>query len=264
MGCYGWMLLAAVATSLGGALFAAGRLGLSRRRAAVCYLLTAAAVLMGSRGLHWIAQPAVSADQVASSPLTPHPVGFALYGGLLAGVMVGGLAARTARLDAWSLADAAAVPTGVGIALVRVGCFAQGCCFGKPSDVPWAVTPSPGSPAFFRQLADNPARLLTGLEPIHPTQIYELAAALAAAVTAAVLLRRRTPRGTAALAAAAVFTALRWAILPFRDLRPTAEADSLVYPTLYAALLCLLAAGIWWRIVSEKKVGPRTSHQVEP
>ena len=242
------MLGAAAALSLGGALWTARRIGLDLRRAAPCYLLAAAAVLAGSRTLYWLSQPIASGDRGTEiGPSAPRAAGFALYGGLMAAALVGGMASLALRVDAWSLADAAAVPTGVGIALVRVGCYANGCCYGRPCDVPWAVYPPPGSPAYFSQLADNPARLLTGLAPVHPTPLYELAAAVLAAATAAVLMRRGAPRGVPALAAAFAFTALRWAILPFRDAPRAGEMDGLLYPALYAALLVLLAIGLWRR-----------------
>ncbi len=57
------------------------------------------------------------------------------------------------------LALVAAVAEGVG----RWGCFASGCCWGTPTNLPWAVT--------FPEIA---RRLHRGLPdvPIHPTQVY--------------------------------------------------------------------------------------------
>jgi phosphatidylglycerol:prolipoprotein diacylglycerol transferase len=57
------------------------------------------------------------------------------------------------------LAMAGCVAEGVG----RWGCFFSGCCYGTPTDLPWAVT--------FPEVA---RRLHAGLPdvPIHPTQIY--------------------------------------------------------------------------------------------
>jgi phosphatidylglycerol:prolipoprotein diacylglycerol transferase len=57
------------------------------------------------------------------------------------------------------LALTACVAEGVG----RWGCFFSGCCYGTPTDLPWAVT-----------FPDVGRRLHPGLPavPIHPTQIY--------------------------------------------------------------------------------------------
>ena len=57
------------------------------------------------------------------------------------------------------LALTACVAEGVG----RWGCFFSGCCFGTPSDLPWAVT--------FPEIARRMHPGLPGV-PIHPTQIY--------------------------------------------------------------------------------------------
>ena len=38
-----------------------------------------------------------------------------------------------------AMADLAAPWIALGLALTRMGCFLNGCCFGKPSNLPWAV-----------------------------------------------------------------------------------------------------------------------------
>lgn len=57
------------------------------------------------------------------------------------------------------LALTGCVAEGVG----RWGCFFSGCCYGKPSDLPWAVT--------FPESARGLHAGLPGV-PIHPTQVY--------------------------------------------------------------------------------------------
>ncbi len=46
----------------------------------------------------------------------------------------------------------------MGLAIGRIGCFLNGCCYGKSCSLPWAVT----FPYHLRP------------HPVHPTQIYEL------------------------------------------------------------------------------------------
>ncbi|MHB1344793.1 MAG: prolipoprotein diacylglyceryl transferase family protein [Thermoleophilia bacterium] len=62
------------------------------------------------------------------------------------GCHVAGLAlALVMRLPARRLADIGGVGLGLGIAIYRVGCFLQGCCYGRPTDLPWGVRfPLPG------------------------------------------------------------------------------------------------------------------------
>jgi phosphatidylglycerol:prolipoprotein diacylglycerol transferase len=61
---------------------------------------------------------------------------------------------------------AAGLPLGHGIG--RLGCFAAGCCYGKPTTVAWAVSFTNPEAA---QLAGTPLGV-----HLHPTQLYEAAA----------------------------------------------------------------------------------------
>jgi phosphatidylglycerol:prolipoprotein diacylglycerol transferase len=80
------------------------------------------------------------------------------------------------------LALAGGVVEGVG----RWGCFFSGCCFGTPTDLPWAVV--------FPEIA---RRLHAGLPsvPIHPTQIYMSLNSLAILGVLLLLYRRKRFHG---------------------------------------------------------------------
>jgi phosphatidylglycerol:prolipoprotein diacylglycerol transferase len=94
------------------------------------------------------------------------------------GCIVGGLAGS---LLYWArhpfpfrpMADAVAPALALGAALGRVGCLLNGCCFGGPSDLPWAIRFPPGSIPWLRQVAGGliPDSATASL-PIHPTQVY--------------------------------------------------------------------------------------------
>jgi phosphatidylglycerol:prolipoprotein diacylglycerol transferase len=91
--------------------------------------------------------------------------GGVFYGGLLGAIPVAFWYARRHELDGWKTADVLAPGVVVGQAVGRLGCFMAGCCYGKPADVPWAVT--------FSDLYAN-RNVGTPLDtPLHPTQIYE-------------------------------------------------------------------------------------------
>ncbi len=67
--------------------------------------------------------------------------------------------ARVKQLPLWKLADLLAPSLALGHAFGRLGCFAQGCCYGHACDLPWAVRFPVGHPT-------HPVTL-------HPTQLYE-------------------------------------------------------------------------------------------
>lgn len=82
--------------------------------------------------------------------------GLVFYGGLALAVPACVLVVRRMGLPAGTVADAVGLSLPLSLAVARVGCFLNGCCGGKPSGLPWAVT-FPGS-----------------VTPVHPAQLYEL------------------------------------------------------------------------------------------
>jgi phosphatidylglycerol:prolipoprotein diacylglycerol transferase len=105
--------------------------------------------------------------------------GLVFYGGLIGGSIAFILTVRLKGLDLWRLADNVAPGLTLGHALGRLGCFFAGSCYGKPTDVPWAVIFTDP-----RSLAVN----ILGV-PVHPVQLYSSVALLG---LTAVLLRVRS------------------------------------------------------------------------
>lgn len=86
-------------------------------------------------------------------------------GGLLLALLTAFWYMRRESLPPLATADVFAPGVALGHGIGRLGCFAAGCCWGKETHLPWAVT--------FR----NPeANRLVGVplgQPLHPTQLYE-------------------------------------------------------------------------------------------
>lgn len=86
-------------------------------------------------------------------------------GGFLIALIVAILYMRRSRLPILETCDIFAPGIAAAHAIGRLGCLAAGCCFGRETSVPWAIT--------FK----NPdAYNMSGtplLVPLHPTQIYE-------------------------------------------------------------------------------------------
>lgn len=96
--------------------------------------------------------------------------GGVFYGGLLLAVGVAFWYIRRHRLPLWTTCDTFAPAIALGQAVGRIGCLMAGCCYGKPTDLPWGIT-------FTNTLAA--ANVGTPLEiSLHPTQLYESGAAL--------------------------------------------------------------------------------------
>jgi phosphatidylglycerol:prolipoprotein diacylglycerol transferase len=89
--------------------------------------------------------------------------GLVFFGGLLLGAVLVILVIRWRGLPFPIVADGAGLSLALGLAVTRIGCFLNGCCFGKTSGLPWAVT----FPEKTQVIMGMPAN------PVHPTQIYE-------------------------------------------------------------------------------------------
>jgi len=88
--------------------------------------------------------------------------GLTKYGGVGIGVIVALVYARRGSLPIRNVFDAASPSLAVGAAVTRVGCFLNGCCFGKPTALPWGVVFPEGAFSDF---------VFPGAH-IHPTQVY--------------------------------------------------------------------------------------------
>jgi phosphatidylglycerol:prolipoprotein diacylglycerol transferase len=114
-------------------------------------------------------------------------------GGELALVVAVPAAAWLAGLPVRGYADVMAPSAALALAVGRLGCLAQGCCFGTPSELPWAIRFPRGAPAYVSHLAEGlvPASNQDSL-PVHPLQLYFATSGVA--ITAILLWRARRKR----------------------------------------------------------------------
>ncbi len=79
--------------------------------------------------------------------------GLVIYGAVLGGALGLLVFARRGGLPAWAVGDLVAPALLLGMALGRVGCFLNGCCFGGVCECAWAVSFPPDSPPYPVQAA---------------------------------------------------------------------------------------------------------------
>jgi phosphatidylglycerol:prolipoprotein diacylglycerol transferase len=157
---YGFLLAVAFLSSIFVASRYAESLGIPKGQFYdLCFYIVVAA-LVGSRLLFVILEPRT----FLSHPLELVALwkgGLDFQGGLFLALIVAFYYVRR-RGWPWRLTlDALALGAPLGQSIGRMGCFMAGCCYGKPTDVPWAVT------------FNNPNSLCPLRVPVHPTQLYE-------------------------------------------------------------------------------------------
>ena len=143
--------------------------------------------------------------------------------------------------------DTFAVPVAVAVAIGRLACFAGGCCFGAPTNLPWGVC--------FRQAGDS--------LPRHPTQLYEAAFHLLLAGILFGLQQRGVFRGQLVKLYILCYLAYRF-VTEFIRPEPRLLAGLTGYQ--WATLVLVpLFVWLWWRDASqlaklgELKVPPESS-----
>jgi phosphatidylglycerol:prolipoprotein diacylglycerol transferase len=152
-------------------------------------------------------------------------IGMVFYGGLLLAIPVGYLVVRKLKMNPGQVANAAGLALFPAIAIARIGCFLNGCCGGKPSGLPWAVT-FPGA-----------------TQAVHPTQIYEGLLDLFA-FALLLLASRYMDRGwDLFLLALAAYAAIRFVMEFFRV--HTTSGAAVFFQALSVAIFAV-ALGIFW------------------
>jgi phosphatidylglycerol:prolipoprotein diacylglycerol transferase len=157
---YGFLLAVAFLVAILVASREAMRLGLPGERFFdLCFYIILAA-LVGSRLLFVILEPGI----FLKNPLQIFALwqgGLDFQGGLFLALVVAFWYIRRHGLPWRPTLDALALGVPLGQFFGRMGCFMAGCCYGKPTHVPWAVTFS------------TPNTLCPLRVPVHPTQLYE-------------------------------------------------------------------------------------------
>ena len=166
--------------------------------------------------------------------------GLIFLGGLIPGVLTGLLYLRLRKL--WFLRDTIALYLPVGIGITRIGCFLNGCCFGKQTDFPLGIVFPPSCEA--------------GPHPVHPTQLYSAVAALSIFAILRTLRKRNPAEGSIFWAFFVLYSLFRLGVDFVRHYRPEAYFGGLTVNQWVSVVLLLvsLAALLRLRFLNERQV----------
>ena len=186
----------------------AARDGLPREKIYDLSLWMLLAGLVGSKILMLFTEPEYRANPLQLLSLDFLRSGGVWYGGLLGAVLASYLLMKRYQLPWWKTADAFAPGLAIGNFFGRQGCFAAGCCWGKPTSLPWGVK--------FTEAGHE----ITGVPTdayLHPTQLYESFAMLLVFFFLLWLHKRKRFSGQVILAYALLYASIRFAIEFVRD-----------------------------------------------
>jgi phosphatidylglycerol:prolipoprotein diacylglycerol transferase len=182
--------------------------GLPRERIYDLCLWMLLASLIGSKVLMLFTEPEYRDHPAQLLSLDFLRSGGVFYGGLIGAVLMGYYLIKRYRLPWWKTADACAPGIAIGSFFGRQGCFAAGCCWGKPTTLPWGVK--------FTELGHE----ITGVPTdtyLHPTQLYESFAMLIVFFFLLWLHKHKKFSGQVILVYALLYSSVRFAIEFVRD-----------------------------------------------
>ncbi len=176
--------------------------------------------------------------------------GLSYYGGLVGAIVALALYARRRGVSTVDVLDFVAPLGAVGLALTRGGCFLNGCCYGRTSSLPWAVSFPAGSQPQVAQVGAGLVAADAPSLPVHPTQLYELVAAAAIFGLLWAAWPRRTFRGQIVLLFFLLYAPWRFAVEYLRadtgPWRPWGMSlGGLNVYQVSSFLIVLIAAGLW-------------------
>lgn len=167
---YGVLLAVAYLAALQLAVVRARRIGIDGTKIMDLGIYLIIAALVGAKLMliavdvkYFIAQPREILSLVRA--------GGVFYGGLIAALLVAVWLVRRYNLALWTTADLFAPGIALGHVIGRFGCLMAGCCYGRPTTMPWAIT-------FTNPEAAANVGTPLGV-PLHPTQLYDAGAELA-------------------------------------------------------------------------------------
>jgi phosphatidylglycerol:prolipoprotein diacylglycerol transferase len=159
--------------------------------------------------------------------------GLVYYGGLIGASLACMLYARLKHLPLWKIADILAPSIALGQAFGRIGCLLNGCCYGRPCTLLWAIRFPEGN------AAGAPTT------PVHPTEIYESLLDLGLYAALAWLFRRKKFEGQVFGVYLVSYAVLRSFVELFRGDYPANQLffGGRVTPAQMASVV-ILAAGV--------------------
>ena len=154
---YGVMMLVAIVSGVGLSAWRAQRIGFDPEIILSLAMWLVVSGIIGARLFYvieyWDTYRRESPADMIKAVLNVTEGGLVVYGCMLAGGAALVLFVYKYRLPGLVLSDLIVPGVVLGMAIGRLGCFLNGCCYGGMCDLPWAVRFPAGSPPFMEQAA---------------------------------------------------------------------------------------------------------------
>lgn len=204
----------------------------------LCFIILVSAII-GSRLLYVVTHLDEFRGRWLYTFLPVQPDGsIGLNGLIFLGGFIGALLAslwyvRRRDIPPFKMADSVAPALALGLFFGRIGCFLNGCCFGKECDAAWGM----------QFPIESPAGFIMGDAVIHPTQLYSSGYALLIFGVLMYLNRKKIAEGWLAASFLVLYGVARFVVDFFRYY----EQEMIVIGGLdwnQIISLCMIAGGL--------------------
>jgi phosphatidylglycerol---prolipoprotein diacylglyceryl transferase len=232
---YGVLVAAAFLTALWMTSKLAKAAGMNSEVVVNLGVYCALAGIVGAKVLMIALDPTFRANPMEIFSLSTLQSAGIFYGGLIAALLTAYFYMKRSGLPVFKTADLFAPGLALGHGIGRLGCFAAGCCWGKPTHLPWAVT------------FTNPDAQSVGVPlgiPLHPTQLYESFSEFLICGALFLLSRRAHKPGSIIGSYLALYGTVRFLVEFLREHDESNPLGLAISLEQWISLL-LAAAGIW-------------------
>ncbi len=227
---YGFMLMVAFLVAISTARWRARKEGLDPNKITDMGIYLVCAGILGAR-LFFVIQYFDDYKNNLLGIFKIYEGGLVYYGGLFAGIITLFAYVRKHHMPFLKLTDTLIPSVALGLGFGRIGCFLNGCCFGKVSaSIPWAVRfprtldktgMVDGSPAFIHQYELGLVHLSdTYSLPVQPTQLYSFLADVALFFVLSMFFKYRKREGEVLLLFGILYPIIRFSMESLRNDTP--------------------------------------------
>ena len=191
---YGVMLLVAVASAVGLAAWRGRRMGVDPEQVFTLSFWAFVPGIIGARVFYvieyWDSFRGLSPGEFLWAMVNVSQGGLVVYGSIIGGIVGVVAFIYKSKMPPLATFDLLVPSLALGMAIGRIGCFLNGCCYGGQCDLPWSVKFPSGSPAYHHQWrhgelelpeyihglklsgdADGPVKIAAVLEDSQPEEL---------------------------------------------------------------------------------------------
>lgn len=227
---YGFMLMVAFLVAISIARWRARKEGIDPNKITDLGIYLVCAGILGAR-LFFIIQFFDDYKNNLFSIFKIYEGGLVYYGGLFTGIITLFFYVKKHHLPFLKIIDVVIPSAALGLGFGRIGCFLNGCCFGKIAPhMPWAMQfprtldktgMVDGSPAFLHQYELGLVHLSDiHTLPIHPTQLYSFLSDVALFFILSAFFRFRNRNGEVLLLFGIIYSVIRFCMELLRGDNP--------------------------------------------